>query len=488
MKTVYKAMCIILVLASTSCQKWLDVKPENEQISDLYWSNKEEVEAVLGAAYVKLRGTIETMLAWGEVRGNTLAIGAYSTEDLLLMKSFVLEPTNELTQWADFYAIINYANMVLRYAPDVMDKDPSFNRAAMESFLSEAYFLRALSYFYLVRTFGEVPLILDPYMNDDQAYELEKSPKEAVFTQIISDLTTAEGASKEVWPTIWETKGRSTKWAIHALLADVYLWTGDYDAAIISCNTVLESGRYGLLQGILNGENNWFTIFSLGNTNEGIFEIQFDYTKDQTNNLMSWFGTNYRWIISPYLLSLYEENVEDIRGVGGTYQEGTLQLWKYLGAEGNTTIPRPYSDQNWILYRMADIYLMKAEALIMKGEASYGEAISLINDIRLRGGVTRPLNVGNNELELLNAVLEERSREFAGEGKSWFDLLRVAQRNEYAYKDYFIEQVLLGVGGASTPVIRSQLMNVNSHYLPINEEELKNNKLLIQNPYYETLN
>src|SRR3546814_7376006 len=94
----------------------------------------------------------------------------------------------------------------------------------------------------------------------------------------------------------------------------------------------------------------------------------------------------------------------------------------------------------------------------MKGDEWYPEAISLISDIRIRAGVSRPLDVENTELALLNAVLEERSREFAGEGKSWFDLLRVARRNDYAYKDYFIEQVLLGVGGASTPVIRSQLM------------------------------
>ena len=481
-------MCIILVLATSSCQKWLDVKPENEQVSDLYWSNKEEVEAVLGAAYVKLRGTVETMLVWGEARGNTLQIGAYSTGDLIRLKGFSVIPTNEWTKWADFYAVINYANMVLRYAPDVMEKDPSFNRAVMESFRSEAYFLRALSYFYLVRTFGDIPLILDPYQNDDQAYELAKSPKEEVFTQIISDLTTALDASKDTWPTIWETKGRSTRWSIHALLADVYLWTGDYDAAIISCNAVLDSGRYGLLEGMVNGDNNWFTIFGEGNTNEGIFEIQFDYTKEQTNSLVSMFGTNNKWVISPYLLLLYEENSEDIRGVDATYLEGSLQLWKYLGAEGNTTIPRPYSDQNWILYRMADIYLMKAEALIMKGQASYGEAISLINDVRLRAGVTRPLDVETTEIALLNALLQERSREFAGEGKSWFDLLRVAQRNDYAYKEYFIEQVLLGAGGASTPVIQSTLRNVNSHYLPINQDEIDNNKLLLQNPYYETLN
>lgn len=487
MKTLYNLFMATAILLFSSCEKWLDVKPENEQVTDSYWSNKEEVEAVLGAAYVELQETVELMLVYGDARGNTLSLGGYYNADLQRLKSFSILPTNQYVKWGNLYQIINYANMVLKYAPSVIDRDPSFNQATMQSFLSEAYFLRALSYFYIVRTFGEAPLILEPYMNDQQAYELAKSSKAQIFEQILFDLNTAVANSKEIWPTVWETKGRSTKWAIHALLADVSLWTGDYDQAIISCNAVMESGRVGLLEGMVNNKNNWFTIFNPGNSNEGIFEVQFDNTKAQTNNLMSIFGSSYNWIISNYGISLFTEDNEDIRGLGTSYSND-LKLWKYLGAEGNTTVPRSYSDQNWILYRMADIYLMKAEALIMKEESFYPAAIELITDIRSRAGISRPLSVGNTEIDMLDALLSERAKEFLGEGKRYFDLLRIAQRDDYKYKDYFIEQVLLGVSGASTPVIRSQLMNVNSHYLPIHADELRYNRLLVQNPYYENLN
>lgn len=489
MKICYKIIVFLLAMtALTSCQKWLDVKPQNEQVSDLYWSNKEEVEAVLGSAYVKLQESLQTMLVWGEARGNTLALGGFVNVDLLRLKSFSLVPTNEFVKWGNFYQVINYANMVLKYAPSVVEKDPSFNQAAMQSFLSEAYFLRALSYFYLVRSFGEAPLILEPYMNDAQAHELPKSTKQQIFEQITFDLTTALSNSKEVWPTVWETKGRSTKWAIHALLADAYLWVGEYDKAIISCNAILESGKYGLLQGTVNNKNNWFNIFAQRNSNEGIFEIQFDQTKGQTNDLVAIFGTSYNWVVSPYMVSVFDQSSEDIRGAGATYQTTDWKLWKYLGAEGNTSIPRPFSDQNWIIYRMADVYLMKAEALIMKGETYFPQALELVRAIRMRAGVTQPLDAENTEVGMLHALLQERAKEFVGEGKNWFDLLRVAQRDEYRYKDYFIEQVVLGVSGASTPVIRSQLMNVHAHYLPIHADELRNNKLLVQNPYYENLN
>src|SRR5690606_32047409 len=276
MKIWYSLLMIMVLLVSSSCQKWLELKPENQQVTDDYWANKEEAEAVLGAAYVGLQKSINNMLVFGEARGNTLSLGGFFALDLWRLKSFSILPSNDLVKWSNFYQIINYANMVLKYAPDVVDRDPSFNQAVMQSYLSEAYFLRALSYFYIVRTFGEAPLILEPYMNDDEAYEVAKSSKEQILNQIEHDLTTALDNSKETWPMVWETKGRATKWAIHATLADVYLWMAEYDKAIISCNAVLESGRVGLIQGRVNTNNNWFTIFSEGNTNEGIFEIQFD--------------------------------------------------------------------------------------------------------------------------------------------------------------------------------------------------------------------
>ncbi len=491
-----KRICIYIVMVAMlsplgACNKWLDVLPENEQVSDLYWKDKEEVEAVLGAAYVRLQETLQTQLIWGEARGNGLALGGILTEttmDIYRMKQFDLIPSNTFVQWNKFYQIINLANMVIKYAPDVVAKDPSFSEPIMRSFLSEAYFLRALSYFYLVRNFRDVPLITEPYMNDEHTFEVAKSPEVAIFQQIIADLEIAIPSSKETWPTLWETKGRTTKWAIYALLADVYLWTEQYDQAIAACDQVLQSGWIGLLEGMVNNKNRWFTIFSEGNSNESVFEIQFDFTKNQTNDMMQWFGTSYNWVISSLLVAQFELSPEDIRGQGATYNIGDFKLWKYLGAEANTGIPRTNSDQNWILYRMADIYLMKAEALVMKGQAYYGEALDLVNRIRQRAGISAPLGGGSTELEMLHIIITEKALEFVGEGKRWYDILRVAKRNQYAYKEYLITQVLSSAPGGSAPVIRSKLLNENSHYLPIHIDELQANRLLEQNPYYNNLN
>ncbi|MFC3197848.1 RagB/SusD family nutrient uptake outer membrane protein [Parapedobacter deserti] len=483
------SMVLLALLPAAGCNKWLDVLPENQQVTDLYWQDKEEAEAVLGAAYVRFRGTLQRQLIWGEARGNGLALLGSVPASIFRLKQFEILPENEWAQWSSFYEVINYANMVIKYAPEVVVRDPSFSQPVMQSLLSEAYFLRGLCYFILVRNFREVPLITEPYMNDLYTFDVAKSAEAEIYQQIISDLETAIPASKEVWPQVWENKGRATKWAIYALLADVYLWTEQYEQAIAACDQVLQSGWVGLLDGMVNNRNQWFTIFSEGNSNESIFELQFDFARQQTNEMTQWFSTgSYTWIISPLMVERFDLSAEDIRGDGASYNAGTFRLWKYLGAEANTTVPRPNNDQNWILYRMADIYLMKAEALIMLGESNYAEALTLVNRIRQRAGISVPVGLGSSELEMLDIVLNERALEFLGEGKRWYDILRVAKRNQYQYKEYLISQVLLGVQGGSAPVIRSKLLNENSHYLPIHINELLSNRLLKQNPYYDNVN
>ena len=497
MKKLYISLFTIL-FSFSSCNEWLDVMPENDQTSTEYWQTKEEVEAVLGAGYVRLRETMELMLVWGEDRANTLDLSFVSSDDIGIMylKNWNILPSNKYNKWDKFYQVINYANMVIEYAPSVVDKDPSFSEPVMRSFLSEAYYLRALSYFYLARTFRDVPLILEPYMTDQQAYEILKSSQAEIFEQIILDLETALGSSKEVFPEVWATKGRATKWAIHATLADVYLWTGDYDKCIIACNAVINSGRVGLIQGVINGKNNWYTIFYPGNSNESIFELQFNHQQNQRNDLNKWFAppTN-RYSISPYMITLFE-STEDIRAQNATYILPSGNIWKYRGSEAGggsttgTTLPRPETERspNWIVYRMADIYLMKAEALIMKGPESYEAAIEIVNMIRARAGITLPLSAVTNELEMLAIVQDERAREFVAEGKRWFDLLRMAQRDEYKHKEYLISQIILGVDPSYAPIVTSKLQDVNSHYLPIHTDELLVNRQLVQNPYYANLN
>jgi len=489
MKKTYIFLITVMTLAFSSCNEWLDVQPENNQVSDEYWANKEEVEAVLGAGYVRLRESMEQMLVWGELRGNGLSLGGGAVDaNLFRISQWDIIPGNDYVKWDKFYQVINYANMVIKYGPTVVEKDPSFSENVMESYLSEAYFLRGLAYFYLVRNFRDVPLITEPYMDDQQSFEVMKAPANEVYQQIKSDLEGAVEYAKEVAPTVWETKGRSTKWAIYAALADVYLWTEEYDKCLDVCDEVINSGRLGLLEGMVNTTNNWYTIFSPGNSNEGIFELQFDYEKSQTNNLVSWFGTNSRYVVTDYVVTLFEESDEDIRGEGASYTAEDLKVWKYLGAEAGTGIPRTFSDQNWIIYRMADIYLMKAEALVMKGAGNYDEAAELINAVRERAQISEPVSAASTEIEMLQLLMEERAREFVGEGKRWFDLLRVGSRNGYQYKDYLITQVLLTAPASSAPIIRSKLLDENSHYLPIHFDELAANRLLVQNPYYDNLN
>jgi len=487
MKKISIYLILLATLALDSCNDWLSLTPEDSQTTDGYWKTKEEVEAVLGGGYTKLRDCVENMVAWGEVRGNSLTIGLYASTDLNNLNRWNILPTNSYCDWSSFYKVINQANMVIKYAPSVVDKDPSFNQGLMKSYVAEAYYLRALSYFYLVRNFKEVPLILEPYLNDEQNYNIPKSADSDIFKQIKSDLDTAIISTKEYFTEDWQTKGRATKWAVYATMADVYLWTGEYGKCIDACEAVMNSGRVGLIRGVIGTTNNWYTIFNPGNSNESIFEIQYSYGKSQSNAIVDWFYTagKYTYTITPYMAFLFSQSIEDIRGSGNSYR--LYYSWKYVGNAANSTSART-DYPNWIIYRMADIYLMEAEAYTLKEDANistnYPKATELVNAIRLRANISSPLVTPSTEGELLSLIMDERAREFFSEGKRWYDLLRVTRLHNYGYKDYLINEILQSASAMYAPIIRATLINENSYYLPISSDELRLNTALVQNPYY----
>ena len=156
------------------------------------------------------------------------------------------------------------------------------------SHLSEAYFLRALAYFYIVRNWREAPLIIIPYEDDSNSYHVGKSSEAEIIDQIKLDITTAlqSGAAKEYFDTTWETKGRATKWALYALMADVCLWSEDYETAIKYCDALLDA-QGGKVPSFMATPTraSWFTMFNPGNSNESIFEIQWNYEFNQINTM-----------------------------------------------------------------------------------------------------------------------------------------------------------------------------------------------------------
>jgi len=163
--------------------------------------------------------------------------------------------------------------------------------------------------------------------------------------------------------------------------------------------------------------------------------------------------------------------------------QGKGATWKYQGKDALGLIGRTFAerDANWILYRYADILLMKAEASIELNQ--FNVANALISETLLRAAM--PYEALHDKELLRQELLDERGREFLFEGKRWFDLLRAAKRNNFAKKDIIIDMILSGADIKQQAVLRTKVFDTLSYYLPIAEHELLYNQKLEQNPYYD---
>lgn len=478
---------LLLSLAGAGCNSWLDLLPENDQTSDMYWNTKEDVEAVVMSVYTSARSCLEKFIQWGELRGDALSLGAKATTEEQNIYELQILTTNSICKWKDFYTVIGNANAVIKYGPTVLEKDPTFAPEVMNSYVGEAKFMRALAYFYLIRTFGDVPLVLEPYVDDEKEFTQAKAGEAVVLQQIIADLKEAVVKCKPGYGDVAKNKGRATCWAAYALLADVYLWSENYAGALEACNRVITSGQYELVS-----KADWYTLFNPGNSNEGIFELQWKSPiSNNTNSLYNWFFGSARYALSFRSSELFSEMAEnDYRGVGATYLEDK-RIWKFAGKEisldGSATRASEDRNANWIFYRYADVLLMKAEALVM-GEKDYNGAWELVKKIRERAGYSQHPGVPQQERDALEMVMDERQREFIAEGKRWFDILRMAKRNDYQYKDYLLDVILENVSAQLRPLYEAKLADVRGYYLPIHKDEIDaNGGVLVQNPYYEDL-
>lgn len=504
MKKILYIFWIISGLMATGCSNWLDVKPDNEQVTDDYWQSMKDVEAVVASGYYYMRESTPYLLDWGELRGCSVYTPFINDQDKI--QSFQLTATAKSCKWETFYKVINMANSLIDYAPGVRDIDPTYSQEALNSHLAEAYFMRSWAYFCLVRNFKEVPLILTAYVDDSTPYDVAKSTGSEIIARIREDITTALALDgvKEKYEKDWETKGRATTWALYALMADVCLWAEDYDNSIIYCDKILES-RSAFRPVFMSISSQWFEMFYPGNSNESVFELNWDGT---TYVQTSKSPSNYFSLsdVSTYLYTpaMLMRLVSETSGVGENNAVRSLYgayvgdvdpylaatagwVWKYQGVGyPNRESVRAKKDANLIIYRVADVMLMKAEALIMKGSGSWQDALDLMNKVRNRSNLNN-LNVTlaeTDELGMLELLLNERDIELAAEGKRWYDLVRFGKLNNYRYKNEFIEIIVENNITASESWLRSVLKNEYAWYLPIFEEELLSNSLLVQNPYY----
>jgi starch-binding outer membrane protein, SusD/RagB family len=493
MKSKIKYIILMILLSfQYSCSDWLNLIPPTGLIREEFWKTKEDVEAVLMGAYSSFAGLNGRLFQYGEMRGDMV------TNDIKLGDSErnIMEgniyPDNWLCSWDDFYKVINYANEVIKNAPLVQKIDGTYTDYQMKSVMSEAYFIRGLAYFYLVRIFKDVPLILEPTENDNSELYISKTDGDQILEYIIEELKVARAYAPTEFSTLEENKGRATKAAFDALIADIALWQFDYQTCIdytrnITAEKAGEVKSYGLMKNV-----NWFEIFYPGNSLEGIFEFQFNQSRGQNNGT---YGLTYYQDGAPYIPSskalemfafeygaseLYRGEQSSIKNVQGEIYE----IWKYVGKAPDGTTFRTGSDQyscNWIVYRYADVLLMEAEALSQLG--NYAEASDVLNIVRERADVP-PLVIANSKVAFEDAILNERALELAFEGKRWFDLLRMGRRNNFARKANLIEVIVQKVPSTQKRILATKLTNPMGWYLPIYKYEIERNTALVQNPYY----
>jgi len=476
------SVTLLLAVGFSGCKKFLDLKPENAITREEFFRTKDDATAAIIGCYDALQSGsggvafVTQALNWGEVRADLVNFAATNT---LYMQN--LDKTQNYCVWAPFYNVIGRANLVIEFVPRIPGLDNNFSVNDSKKIIAEAKFLRALSYFYLVRTFKDVPLVLQAPSSDDVKYFLPKSSADSVLNQIEADLADADASIPVSYGTNVETRGRATKAAVNALQADVFLWRAKYQQSADAAQKVLaNSSLYTLVPGA-----DWLTIFSQKNSSESIFEIQFDNGINETNGLRGVIGSTNNVLIN------YLTGESDLmRGLYNTYAQGN-NSWKYNGLTNNSTaISRTGNDPNFIVYRLPDVMLMKAEALVHLGNGEpKKEAVKWLDTVRTRVNLTPyDINRGgfldgsSSSALMMEIIMKERAMELAHEGKRWYDLVRVATND--SSPNFLVDRVVLSRSVGDRQLIKSRIIDPRSWYLPIAQSELQANNQLVQNPFY----
>lgn len=614
---------ILSGLAMVSCVDTV-LLPDNKTVKEDFWQTKSDVAMMVNGAYASLanKDLQQRFVVWTS-RSDELNVNSrLNNSDLNQINSANILTTNGFANWGGLYSVINNCNLVIENSANVMDIDPNYLEGDHRNNVGQMKALRALCYFYLVRVFRDVPLILEPYELSSQEMNVPQMAPSVVIDQIIADLEEVKDYTlSSQMLADWTRCGYFTRDGVLALLADVYLWKasvyGDescYDKCIACCDKIRmnrknAAGNGGFGFGFSDFDDDGFDLnpyYSYyqplskdGNDSESLFELQFtnnegvcivynihknNATEPQfyTNNVYATVGTGDNYVFNHANYAYDVRGFESVYNFNGSIEDGAA-IRKFVAVKGlsmmnqnpkaEMKVVRPYADydQNWVFYRVTDVMLMKAEALVQKallqvkanesllaemGAANSPEdslevalrmydvnqmisginveaarLVQIVSDrasidpvkypiidstkyavsameytenidkavyARLQNGILTGFTATAEELETL--VMNERARELCFEGKRWFDMLRYNYRHttDVRYdlilghqggafaKNYdgmlkLIARKYTSGGGSG---VTSKMPTEPYLYMPIKQDEIDVNALLIQNPVY----
>ncbi|GGF42165.1 RagB/SusD family nutrient uptake outer membrane protein [Echinicola rosea] len=476
MKTIYKILCCALLF--TGCADRLeDIKPQQSLSEDVAFASYTNAEGVLIGCY----DLMQDLHVFGSqpqfisdfITDNANFTGSFpSLQDF---NNFSVQPANSTVDevWRDSYQVILGTNAIIANVPGIEDATDE-EKAEL---IAGARYIRGMVYFLLANLYSQpynvsnggnlsVPLYLEPFTGE--VLNLPRNTLAEVYAQIEVDLMFAE---QNLPPSAMQ--GFASSYSATALLSRLYLYMEDWENAANSAELVISEGGFSL--------NSDLSFYNTVN-DEIIFSVENSATDPQSDSDAetssgSWDGYytgrdqggRGDGEFSPNLVALFDEEPDDLRGtfkVEDVNFNGNPAVYTLKYDNGND------NSSDYHAIRIAEVMLNRAEALVQLDQTVDPEAISLVNEIRERAGLTTPWAVGDfaNAEELLEAIYDQRRKELCFEGHRRMDLLRTGKPlRTVAPPSVAVENAGVGVMAgdpeAIWPIPQSQL-NINPELEP----------------------
>lgn len=458
MTTIKKFTLIFFsIILLSSCSDLLNVEPTSVITTDSFWKSENDAQGAAIGMYIDLRNlATNNIYYFGEARADVITLGTVGEGGWSKYYYNNLHPADAGPNWQSCYTLVNSANLIIKYVPTIEFASEERKRRI----LAEAYTMRAYTYFVMTRTWGDLPLRTVPTESTDAEFtQIERTSMEEVFNLIKTDLDQA----LELYPdnTIPNGRFQWSRPAANALKGEVYLWTGkvlnggnsDFNTALSALNEI-GGNNISLL-------DDFEAIFDFNNkgNQEILMAVRFDEFEGGNNYFRDMYiigsaiptnideetrakigaiggGSNNIVVPTNYLRSLYSE--DDQRREATFYEiytnddQGNQDYYTSIVTKGAGVViggSRQFKD-DVVLYRYGDVLLMIAEAKNALGQDPEEE----INQIRERAYGDLFENYvfsSGTQVENDEAILEERLRELAFEGKRWWDLIRFGKALEY---------------------------------------------------------
>jgi hypothetical protein len=416
MQTFYKYLIpAFLVVTTAGCKKFLTVQPVNEVSDAATIVDATSSETAVRGIYRTMSqnyygGLFET---FGYLGGDDIKwTGSQAVIQQFISHSITSDNGNLESVWSGIYQTINGANNVIAKVPKVVD--PTFTAGQQNQLTGEGYFIRALAYFDLARTWGGVPITLIPTTTATQKSNIARSTLAQTYAQVLSDLNAADSLTS--LPTT-QNPVRANRETVWALKARYYLYQNDYvNAEAYATKVIGDQTNYQLLTPF----SSWFQPASAVATKESVFELSYNATY-QNGSRANWqppsLGGTRQWAPTDSLVALLNNSQ-----IGG----GRSALLGVVTATntwyGNLFYRSPATDPSYII-RIAEVYLIRAEARAQQNELS--GALADLDAIRTRANL--PNSTAVSQGDILLAIEQENRFEFALEPHRWFDLVRTGR-------------------------------------------------------------